>query len=175
MCVKVNVDVDVDVCIVYCVRCVARLSSPAAAAPTTTTGSSSALPTATTRRAMLQCIPVLSALSAIQMDIVMTLLREDDAKAGQYLVRAGDLVEEMVVIESGQAKQFYPVDGGGLDAAGQTSTLGPGSVFGQRSVMAQTSTVAKYSVVCEQPVHCLRYVVVRCNPLSSWCGEVVMW
>lgn len=125
------------------------------------TGGGATKPAASRSRLdMLERVPILSALTPTQMDLFLGLAREDVLPPGHFFVRTGDLVEELVVVESGQAKQFYPdtAQPGSSPSSdtGLVSMLGPGAVFGQHSVVAQTAIVARYSVVCVETVKCLR-------------------
>jgi CRP-like cAMP-binding protein len=115
------------------------------------------------REQLLRGVPILSALSAIQLRLIDSRLREASFGVGQFLVRAGDMMDELFIVVSGRLNQYYPEDttSGAAASAGAGGVAPPspqrtsvmlksGAVFGQHCVVAQTSLVARYSVVVEE-------------------------
>ena len=75
----------------------------------------------------LRRVPLLSGLSKRDLALVLALAKEQEFRAGEVIVKAGDKAQDFYVMARGQAKLTVP--------GRRTAVLSPGDYFGEMSVL----------------------------------------
>jgi CRP-like cAMP-binding protein len=94
----------------------------------------------------LRAVPLLSGLSGRDLAQVLALAKEQELRAGEVIVKAGDLAQDFYLLARGHAKLTVPRRG--------TVMLGPGDYFGEMSVLDGGPRTA--TIVAEGPGWALR-------------------